>query len=246
MPTLVEILARHVELHVPEPIDVEHAAPRSGSASIDRLRQIQLHERVRRQRRPELRRLDAEREVRGRRREEIAPVECSRHGLERVGGIRELVRALDPAQLRGGHEQPVVGADEEITVRVANDDGPACAADAGIDDGEVHAHGHVRKRVAQDERAGQHALRRDSVRHVDDLDVGRDALDDAVTGADEVVRQAEVAEERDEPVLHSADATASTAATRPSRSCDAASATTVRPTLAATCDVCGPIDTAGA
>ena len=66
------------------------------------------------------------------------------------------------------------------------------------ENGEVHADGHVRHRVREHERALEHLLRRDPVRHVDDLHVWGDRLDDAVTGADEIVLEAEVAQESDE------------------------------------------------
>ncbi len=58
--------------------------------------------------------------------------------------------------------------------------------------------GHVRQRVTQHERALQHLQRRDAVRDVDDLDLWRDALHDAVTRAHEIVGDAEVREERDD------------------------------------------------
>jgi hypothetical protein len=41
-------------------------------------------------------------------------------------------------------------------------------------------------------------LGQDPVRDVDDLDLGRDRLDDAVAGADEIVLEPEVAQEGDE------------------------------------------------
>ena len=143
MPIRSRSLTRQVQLHVPEAVDVEHG--RVDDAVVDDgLGQLEPHERVRRERRPELRGLDAEREVRRGGREEIAPVERPRHRLERVRGIGDLVRALDPAQLGGGDEQPVVGADEEPPFASRTMTRPPRAADSGIDDGEVHAGGHVR------------------------------------------------------------------------------------------------------
>ena len=62
----------------------------------------------------------------------------------------------------------------------------------------VHANRHVRDRVREHERALHDRARGDPVRDVDDLHVGRDPLDHAVTGSDEVVPQPEVAQERDE------------------------------------------------
>jgi hypothetical protein len=62
----------------------------------------------------------------------------------------------------------------------------------------VDADRHVGKRVAEHERALQHLLGRDPVRDVDDLHLGRDPLHHAVAGADEVVLEAEVAQEGDE------------------------------------------------
>src|SRR5262249_13908439 len=89
---------------------------------------------------------------------------------------------------------------------------------------------------------------------VDDLDRRRDSLDHAVARTDEVVLQAEVAEERyDHPrragycddSRTSAEA-CSTAATSPSRSCVLASATTSIRLERAARLVSGPIVTAGA
>src|SRR5439155_24662048 len=99
-----------------------------------------------------------------------------------------------------------------------------------------------RQRIREHERALEHALRLDPVRDVDALDLGRDPLHHSVAGADEVVREPEVGEERDE---HCQREATPTAATRPSRSCVAASATTRRPASSATFVVCGPMVTAG-
>ena len=82
------------------------------------------------------------------------------------------------------------------------------AADARVDDGEVDADRHVRQRVGEHERPLQHRLRRDPVGDVDDLGLRRDPLDHAVAGADEVVLEPEVGEERDEhrpPRVYDAD-----------------------------------------
>ena len=114
----------------------------------------------------------------------------------------------------------------------------APAADARIDDGEVHALRHVRERVRERKRALQDPAGPHAVREVDDLDAGRDALHHAVAGADEVVLQSEVAEERD----HGRERTTSS---RPSTSCDSATPTTSRPRPSATAAVCGPIATTG-
>ena len=97
-------------------------------------------------------------------------------------------------------------------------------ADARVDDGEVDARGHVGQRVREHERALKHVLRRDPVRDVDHLGLGRDALDHAAAGAGEVVLEAEIGQEGDELAC---DAASLTAATRPSRSWLSASATTV-------------------
>ena len=135
---------------------------RSTASTVARIRdradlrrgQLEPDERVRVDRRPELAERDAEREVRGGRREEVAPVERARHRVERVRGVRELVRLDDAAEALGcGQEQPVVGADVEPALRVAQRERAARAADAGIDDREVHAGRHVRQRVRERERA---------------------------------------------------------------------------------------------
>ena len=101
---------------------------------------------------------------------------------------------------------------------------------------------HVGKRVGEDERTLQDPLRGDAMGDVDDLDVGRDSLDDAVTGACEVVLEPEVGQERDEAIR---DEASLTAAVRPSRSCVSASATTSSAPARACAEVTGPIVTQG-
>ena len=118
------------------------------------------------------------------------------------------------------------------------------AADPGIDDRKVHADRQVRERVTQHDRALQHRLRLDAVRHVDHAHVGRDARHHAVARPDEVVLQPEVGQERDRAHVRPESITSRTAATRPSRSCVAASAATSSPTDRATRVVSGPIVTA--
>ena len=113
--------------------------------------------------------------------------------------VRELVRRLDPAQPLGcGDEQAVVGADVEPSVAAAQRDGAAVAADLRVDDREVDADRHVRQGVGQRGRAFDDRLRPDPVGHVDHLRARRDALDDAVADADEVVLEPEVGEEGDQ------------------------------------------------
>jgi hypothetical protein len=90
-------------------------------------------------------------------------------------------------RVRRGQEKAVVRPDQRPAVAAADRQRPTVAADARIDNGEVHALGHVRKRVPEDQRALEDLLRRHAVRDVDDLRGGGDALHHAVTGADEVV-----------------------------------------------------------
>ena len=126
-------------------------------------------------------------------------MEGTRDRIERVVGVRELVRVLDPAEPLGSrHEQAVVGADEEPSVLRPQRERAPVASDAWIDHRQVDALRHERQRVAEDDRTLEHVLGWDPVRNVDDLDFGRDPLDHAVTGAYEVVLETEVAQERHE------------------------------------------------
>ena len=123
------------------------------------------------------------------------------------------MRIDDSAETLGcGQQEPVVGADVQPPLCVAQRKRAPAAADAGIDDREMDADRHVRKRVREHERRLQDVTRADPVRDVDDLRVRRDPLQHAVAGADEVVGQAEVGEERDE---HQRELTTSS---KPSRS----------------------------
>jgi hypothetical protein len=96
------------------------------------------------------------------------------------------------------HEQAVVRPDEEPAVAASQRQRTARATDPWIDHRKVNAAGHVRRRVREHERALEDMLRRDPVRDVDDLDLGRDRLDHAVAGTDEVVLEPEVAQKGDE------------------------------------------------
>ena len=137
----------------------------------------------------------------GRRREDVAAVERRRHGLECVLTVRDLVGSLDPAELlRGRYEQPVVRADVQAPVHVAERDLPPTAADAGVDDRKVDALRQVGERVREHERALEDPLRLDAVRDVDDLGLRRDPLHHAVAGPDEIVLKPEVGQERDQHV----------------------------------------------
>src|SRR5262245_9702884 len=192
--------------------------------------------------RAERRDVDTAREVRGGGGEDVPPMEGPGDRLQSIGGLGELDRLLDAAKpLRRDQQKPVVRPDVGAAVAPAESEGLAIAPDAGVDHGQVHSLGHVRKRAREYEGALEHVGRRDPVRDVDHLSFGRDALDDAVTRADEVVLEAEVGQEGDEP----RDAASLTAATSPSRSCVVASTTTSRPRPAASSEVTGPIDTHG-
>jgi hypothetical protein len=103
--------------------------------------------------------------------------------------------------LCGRQEEPVVGADVQPALPVAESEGAATPAHAGIDDGEVNAGRHVGERVRQHERPLEHVPRTDSVRDVDHVRVRRDRCDHSVTGADEIVLEPEVGQEGDDHVL---------------------------------------------
>jgi hypothetical protein len=80
------------------------------------------------------------------------------------------------------------------------------------------------------------------VRDVEDVGLGRDALDDSTALAGEVVLEPEIGQEGDE---RTCDAATITASVRPSRSALFASATTESPSLRAAAEVTGPIETHG-
>src|SRR5919108_1584689 len=150
------------------------------------------------------------------------------------------MRLGDAAELLGRRdEEPVVGPDVHATLTVAQRECAPHTADAGIDDRKMDTRGHERQRVRERQRALQDALRGNAVRDVDDLHLRRDALDDAVARADEVVLQSEVGQERNEARHAAAESTS------PSTSCDWASATISTPAPRAAAVVCGPIDTGG-
>src|SRR4029079_16690293 len=120
-------------------------------------------------------------------------------------------------------EQPVVRPDVDPALPVAQGKSAPRTADARIDDREVNSFGHEGERIRQSQRSLEHGLRRDAVSDVDDLDFRCDPLHHTVAGADEIILQAEVRQERNEARHAAAEFT------RPGTSCVCASATTVRP-----------------
>jgi hypothetical protein len=108
------------------------------------------------------------------------------------------VRLVDAAKgVRRREEQAVVRPDEQAAVACPQGERPAMASDPRVDDREMDADRHVRKRVAENKRALQHLLWRDPVGDVDDLRLGRDPLHHAMARTDEVVLQPEVGEKGD-------------------------------------------------
>ena len=133
---LLDVLTREIQRDVAETVDVEQGGV---DRSVDdlRLREVEPDEAVGIDGWPELRKRDTGREVRRRGGEEVAAVERPGDRVERVGGVRQLVRLLDPVPGRGRQEKAVVRADVEAPLPVAQRERAAGAADAGIDDREV-------------------------------------------------------------------------------------------------------------
>ena len=120
-----------------------------------------------------------------------------------------------PPRRSDGHQQKaVVRPDVAAAVAAAQRDRAAIPADSRVDNGKVHADGHERQRVGQDEGALQHMLGKDAVGDVDEVGVGRDPFDHAVADADELVRDAVVGEQGH----YRPDAASLTASTSPSAS----------------------------
>ena len=107
--------------------------------------------------------------------EQIAAVEGPRDRLERVRGVRELVRIGDPRALAAGTSRPLSGPTKSaLTRREARE--PPVSADTRIDDREVHADAACTAACSQARCTLQHGLRRDPVGDVDDLGLaGRSA-----------------------------------------------------------------------
>ena len=172
------------------------------------------------------------------------PWKVARDGLERVLAVRDLVRRVDPAEPLGRRdEQPVVGPDVETPVRAAQRERAAIAPTPGSTTARCTPSGMYGSVFASTSAPWRTRLRRDPVRDVDDLDLGRDPLDHAVAGADEVVLEPEVGQERDEHV-------SATVTNRPPRRGrrGRASRPRRRPRgrlRAPPRVVCGPIETAG-
>ncbi len=190
------MLAPGIGRDVPEPVDRQHGRrdlrlPEGGVGHVE------ANERRRVERGPELLDRDAGRKVGGGRREHVARVKGAGDLGQAIALVLERVHRHDAELVGGERQQPVVRPDEQPAVGGLHGDRSAIASDVGIDDGEVHADRHVAGRVAQDERALEDGLRRDAVRHVDHAGVGRDPGDHSVTGADKVVLQPEVGQERD-------------------------------------------------
>ena len=197
---LLDVATGQVQRDVAEAVDVEHRCD-GGALGQLRHRDVEGDEGFGIERRAELRKRNAACEVRGGGGEQVARVERPGDRAQRVLGVRELVRGDDPRAARSREEQPVVGPDVDAVAGVLERERPARPADARIDDRQMHADRHVADRVREDQRPLENRLRRNAVRDVDDLDLGRDAFHHPVARADEVVLQPEVGEKRDEHAL---------------------------------------------
>ena len=192
MPDRLEVLAAEVELDVPEAVDVERRSRGSGASPNVRLGQVEPDELVDVERRAELAGLDAGGEVRGGRREDVAAVEGARDRLEHgtPGSSSSCAASTPPRRSAAGTSRPLSGPTKRRPSPLRSASARRLAPTPGSTTARWTPLGHVRKRVREHERALEHGLRRDPVRDVDHLRVGRDPLDHAVADADEVVLRA--------------------------------------------------------
>ena len=117
----------------------------------------------------------------------VAETGSSRHGEAEIS----TASATPPNRSAAGDEQAVVGPDQQPALLGGPQrQRPSLGADVGVDDGEVHAGGHVRQRPREHRGARPHVLARDAVREVDDARVRADPGDHAVDDADELVGRA--------------------------------------------------------
>ena len=108
------------------------------------------------------------------------------------------MRRLDaPGALGRGHEQAVVGPDEEPAVGALQHEGAPVGADARVDHGDVDADRHVRDGVGERSRARRDVARRHAVSEVQHARVRRDAEDRTLHDAGVGVARTEIREERD-------------------------------------------------
>ena len=136
-------------------------------------------------------------ERRGDRREDVAPVEGGAPRRQEEALVGELMMRRTLERGAASERSAVVGPDEERPRRL-DAERPPRAADARIDHRDVDRAGRkVGHRLPQHERAGEHVLRRDAVRHVDDRHARRAGRDHALHDADEGVDVPEVGREGD-------------------------------------------------
>ena len=155
----------------------------------------------------------------------------SRHGESPMSNAS----STPPKRSAASISSPLSGPDQPALAG-AQRDGAARAADARVDDGEMHAGGRERQRASEPPGAGADVLRRDAVAEVDDADVRRDPRDHAMDHADVLVADPVVGEEREHHC-------ASSAAIRPSGVCGSASMSGSAPWARSSALVAGPIET---
>ena len=164
-----------------------------------RLRQLERHDLIRRDRAPELTQRDAVAQTapatgaKTSRPWKVALI-GSRHSGE---SPMSTPRLTPPSASAARPQQPVVGADENAISCDAQRDRTSLAADAGIDDREMHARRAVGERRAQRQRARADVVARDAVVEIDDARARAAPRDHRVADADELVREAVVRQERD-------------------------------------------------
>ena len=120
-------------------------------------------------------------------------------GCSMMSGFVIATASTTPPQASAaGISRPLSGPTKWRPSRAAKRDRPPLRADAGIDDGQVHADRQVLDRPGEHARALPDRLRLDAVGDVDHARVGADQVDHAVADAGEVVRRPEVGQEGDE------------------------------------------------
>ena len=187
----------HVELYVPEAIDVkrmrdQHTILESGSWQLERdqPRGIKRFTRLGKRR--------ASGKLGRHWSENVPAVKSCRYRLEpeaRAGDVESLHHA--PSALGCPPEQSVIGTDQDPLVRQQQRYSPPLGSDTRIDNGQMNSNREVRKGGAEEQRACADVVAPDAMSEVDHARLRALHSYDRVANANEFVGQPIVREERD-------------------------------------------------
>ena len=190
----LEIRRQRGQLHVAERVEVDDLGAQDAREDL-RLRPVEHDQRSRVETRAQVLQRQAHGQVCGGGREQVAAVEAGADDRQPVLRAGQQLHPRDAAQAaRGGQQDAVVGAHEEVAAGRLDGDRAALGAHPRVHDRDVRPARQVGRRAPQQQRAVPDAELVHLVADVDDQRLGGDAQHDRVHDARGRIARAEVRE----------------------------------------------------